>query len=234
MKNVLKSAFIQTIPVMLGYGFVGIAYGLLLQRAGYNFLWAILISVSVYAGTMQFVLVALLSGGVFSLAQIIITTLAVNCRHSFYGLSFIDEFEAMGKRKWYMIFSLTDETYSLLCLNKDKNTKNNKEINFMIAFLNQIYWIIGSVIGSLLGEWISFNTKGIDYAMTALFIVIFVEQWIESKSHLPAFIGFTCAIISLLIFGPQYFILPALCAAVMLLLVLKNRLNSDDEKGEVC
>lgn len=221
MARTIKFAFLQTIPVMLGYVFLGMAFGLLLQRAGYNALWAFCISTFVFAGSMQFVLIGFLSGGV-SLITAALMTLSVNSRHLFYGLSFIEKFKSMGKKGWYMIFSLSDETYSLLCgTNVPKELDENKAL-FFIALLNQGYWVLGSVAGSLLGALITINTTGIDFAMTALFVVIFVEQWYAAKSHLPAVIGFLCGVFCLLVFGVNQFILPSLILAVGLLLLLKK------------
>ncbi len=221
MARTVKFAFLQTIPVMLGYVFLGMAFGLLLQRAGYNALWAFCISTFVFAGSMQFVLIGFLTGGV-SLITAALMTLSVNSRHLFYGLSFIEKFKSMGKKGWYMIFSLSDETYSLLCgTNVPKELDENKAL-FFIALLNQCYWVLGSVAGSLLGALITINTIGIDFAMTALFVVIFVEQWYAVKSHLPAVIGFLCGVFCLLVFGVNQFILPSLILAVGLLLLLKK------------
>ncbi|MEG2259193.1 MAG: AzlC family ABC transporter permease, partial [Oscillospiraceae bacterium] len=162
MKKTLRFAFIQTLPVLLGYSFIGIAFGLLLQRAGFGVLWAFFISLTVYAGSMQFVLVGILSGGM-SLLSVIVMTLSINSRHIFYGLSFIERFKKMGGRRPYMIFSLTDETYSLLCSVKTPSELKEDDVFFAIALLNQLYWIIGSCAGSLLGELISFNSTGIEF-----------------------------------------------------------------------
>ena len=225
MKKTIKYAFIQTMPIMFGYIFMGIAFGLLLQRAGYNFIWAFACSLFIYAGSMQFVLVSFLSGGV-NLFYVIIMTLTINSRHIFYGLSFIEKFKAMGKRYPYMIFSLTDETYSILCGTKVPEGMNEKSLYFTMALLDQSYWITGCTLGGVLGSFITFNTKGIDFAMTALFVVIFVEQWLSYRTHLPAIIGLVCGIASLIIFGSGNFILPALIITVLILMVLKRVIES--------
>ncbi len=217
----LKFAFKQTIPVLLGYLFLGIAFGILLQQAGYNFLWALFISTIVFAGSMQFVLISFL-GTTIPLISVALITLSVNSRHMFYGLSFIEKFKEMGKLYPYMIFSLTDETYSLLCGTQIPETMNEKYVRFFMAAFNHSYWIIGSMMGTLLGQVLPFDTTGIDFAMTALFVVIFVEQWLSAKSHFPAIVGLLCGIICLLIFGADNFILPSLVVAVSLLLVGKR------------
>ncbi|MEG2633680.1 MAG: AzlC family ABC transporter permease [Oscillospiraceae bacterium] len=221
MKKTLRFAFIQTLPVLLGYSFIGIAFGLLLQRAGFGVLWAFFISLTVYAGSMQFVLVGILSGGM-SLLSVIVMTLSINSRHIFYGLSFIERFKKMGGRRPYMIFSLTDETYSLLCSVKTPAELKEDDVFFAIALLNQLYWIIGSCAGSLLGELISFNSTGIEFAMTALFVVIFVEQWMSSKTHFAAVTGAVCGIVSLVIFGADDFLLPALISSVGILIACRR------------
>lgn len=224
MNHLLKMALKQTIPVMSGYLVLGMAFGLLLQKNGYNFLWALLISLVVYAGSMQFVLIGLLSGGM-GLISVIITTLSVNSRHIFYGISFTQKFKSMGKKGLYMIFSLSDETYSLLCSTKVDDKKQESNLYFMISLLNQCYWIIGSVMGSLIGDKIKINTEGLEFSMTALFVVIFVEQWISAEKHFPAIAGGICGVGFLIILGPDRFMLPALIAAACLLVIGKGGSN---------
>jgi 4-azaleucine resistance transporter AzlC len=226
MKSALRFAWIQTIPVMFGYLFLGIAFGLLLQNAGYNFLWALLISTVVYAGSMQFVLVSILASGM-DIVSAALLTLSINSRHIFYGLTFLQRFRTMGKAYPYMIFSLTDETYSLLCSVKVPDNLDQDKVFFQISLLNQSYWVAGSVIGALGGQLIHFNMTGIDFAMTALFTVIFVEQWLAARglSRLPALIGLGSGAVSLLIFGPDRFILPGLVLAVGLLLAVRPAID---------
>lgn len=226
MQQLIKTAVKATIPVMVGYLVLGTAFGLLLEKAGYGFGWAFLCSLLVYAGSMQFVMIGFLQGGV-GLASIIITTLSVNSRHVFYGLSFLEKFKKAGRLRPYMIFSLTDETYSLLCGTKVPEGIKEEHLFFFIALFNQIYWIAGSVIGGILGNLIAFNTNGIEFSMTALFVVIFVEQWLNTKNHLPALIGLGCGVTSLVLFGPKNFLLPALLVAVALLLGLSGRMQKE-------
>ncbi|GKU24996.1 AzlC family ABC transporter permease [Clostridium folliculivorans] len=235
MKKAIKSAFPVTIPVMLGYVSVGIAFGLLLEKSGYNFLWAILMSILIYAGSMQFIAINLLTCGA-GLIEIALMTLFVNIRHVFYGLSFIESFKEMGKKKTYMIFSLTDETYSLLCASKAPEGVNNNQFMFFISLFNQIYWIIGSAIGSIAGSLITFNTRGIDFAMTALFVVIFIEQWSTYKNHTPVLIGACSTILSLILFGPSNLILPSMIFISITLMVFQKQIEGKNygvNKGEV-
>lgn len=223
-------AFRQSVPVMLGYIFLGIAFGLLLQDAGYSFWWALLSSVVIYAGSMQFVLVTLLTGGT-GLFYTAIMTLFINGRHIFYGLSFVEKFKKMGKLYPYMIFSLTDETYSVLCGTRTPEDLHEDKVFFWISFLDHCYWILGSVIGAVAGSYITFDSTGIDFSMTALFIVIVVEQWQNAKSHFPAILGAGCGIVWLLILGPDRFLLPALCSCVVVLLVTRRRYPIEAQEG---
>lgn len=224
----VRFAFRQTIPVLFGYLFLGTAYGILLQQAGYNFIWAFFTSLFIFAGSMQFVLVGFLSGGI-SFLSAALTTLSVNSRHIFYGISFIEKFREMGKARPYMIFSLSDETYSLLCGTKVPADCDEKKVMFCMAAMDQSYWIVGSVCGALLGEVIPFDTTGIDFAMTALFVVIFVEQWLSAKSHIPAFIGLLCGSVSLALLGSDRFLLPALIFTVALLMIWKYTLRGKED-----
>ena len=223
MKQTMKYVFYKTIPVLLGYLFLGFAFGLLLQEAGYSFWWAFLSSAIVYAGSIQFVLVDFLSGGT-SLPVIAVMTLLINSRHAFYGRSFVEKFRKM-KTYPYMVFSLTDETYSLLCSLKTPEGMDEKKVMFLISLFDQLYWIAGSVLGAVLGQMLPFDMTGIDFAMTALFVTIFVDQWREARSHLPAVIGLCSAVVCLLIFGGDNFILPSLIITVGLLMALKGKVE---------
>ena len=204
--NALKAAFPYTIPVLLGYIFLGIAFGILLSSQGYPYWLAILMSLCIYAGSMQFVAINLLTGGA-GLLSAAAMTLMVNARHLFYGLSMLEKFRTMKHKKPYMIFSLTDETYSLLCGLTPPSGVDSNWFYFFIALLNQAYGVIASAAGALAGSLITFNSTGIDFAMTALFIVIFVEQWESTKNHLPAVIGVTVTIFCRIIFGTDHFII---------------------------
>ena len=225
MRQTVRFAFYKTIPVLLGYLFLGLAFGLLLQEAGYSFWWALLSSGIVYAGSIQFVLVEFLSGGT-GLLTVAVMTLLINSRHAFYGLSFVEKFRKM-KTYPYMIFSLTDETYSLLCSLKVPEGIDEKKATFLIALFDQFYWVAGSVLGAALGQVLPFDMTGIDFAMTALFVTIFVDQWREAKSHLPAIVGLCSAAVCLLIFGGSNFILPSLIITVGILMALKGRLETN-------
>lgn len=216
----LLFSFKKTIPVFLGYIVLGMAFGILLNQAGYGVLWAIATSTFVYAGSMQFALIGFL-GTPISLLSVVLMTFSINSRHMFYGLSFIEAFKAMKEKGIYMIFSLTDETYPLLCIDDYPKGYDKPQCMFYVSLLDQLYWIIGTIIGSLIGNIIPFNTEDLDFAMTALFIVIFVEQLLNSDSKLPAIIGILCGIICLIVFKADNFLLPTLVSSVGLLLCCK-------------
>ena len=205
MKERLR-ALKLTVPVMCGYLFLGVAFGATLAQAGYGAVWALLISALVYAGSLQFVMVPFLVSGA-SLVTVFLTALMVNARHIFYGVSFIDRFRKMGKLRSYMIFSLTDETYSVFC---GLQGEESDGLMLRVAAYDHLYWVTGSVAGALLAQGLPFDLTGIDFAMTALFIVICVERVMNRADRLPAVIGAACSVICLLVLGPDRFLAPAL------------------------
>ena len=217
----LKAAFPPTIPVMLGYLFLGMAFGILLSAGGYSFWWAAIMSVFVYAGSMQFVAIGLMASP-FDLAGAAILTLMVNARHLFYGLALLDRFKAMPKQRPYLIFSLTDETFSLHCSAVPPEGVDPGWFHFFIALLDQSYWVAGSTAGALVGSLLTFNTAGIDFAMTALFLVIFVDQWKAVRDHLPALAGLLATALCLAVFGPEQFLIPAMAAIFLALAALRR------------
>jgi len=227
VKKAFRPAFTATIPVLCGYLFIGFAFGVMLRDAGYSPPWAFLSSLTIYAGSGQYLLVSLLASGA-SFMTTAVMTLLLNCRHIFYGLSFLETFQQMGRRKWYMIFSLTDETYSLLCMLNAPADVDPNDLRFLIAILDQSYWIIGSVLGAIIGGILPFDSTGIDFAMTALFTVIFVEQWLGAKNHIPALLGAGAAMISLALLGADNFILPAMLMICILLIAGKNQLYREE------
>ena len=226
MKKAFRPAFAVTIPVLCGYLFIGFAFGVMLRDTGFAPPWAFLSSLTIYAGSGQYLLVSLLAANA-SLVTVAVMTLLLNCRHIFYGLSFLETFHQMGHKKWYMIFSLTDETYSLLCSLKTPEGIDPNAMRFWIALLDHSYWIFGSVIGAVIGGVLPFDSTGIDFAMTSLFTVIFVEQWMSAKCHIPAFLGLGAAAVSLALLGPDNFILPAMIAICVMLVAMRGRLAKE-------
>ncbi len=227
-KKAFRKAFPYTIPVLTGYLFIGIAFGVMYAEKGYSFLWAILMSLLVYAGSGQYLAVNFFVPG-FSFLQVIFLTFMVNVRHIFYGISLLEKFNKMGKKRWYMIFGLTDETYSLLCTTNVPEDVEEDKFLFAISIMNQSYWVLGSAIGAIAGTVLPINSEGIDFAMTALFVVIFIEQWMERKNRIPELIGVAVAIVALVIFDANKFVLPAMLAIVALLFVGRKRLDKEDE-----
>lgn len=230
-KAAFKAAFPHTLPVMTGYLFIGIAFGVVFADKGYNFLWAGLMSLLVYAGSGQYLAVNFFDPSV-SLLQVVFLTFMVNVRHIFYGLSLLEKFNITGKKKPYMIFSLTDETYSLYFLTKAPLDVDEGKFLFALSVLDQSYWVIGSMLGGIAGTLIPFNSKGIDFAMTALFIVIFVEQWLEQKNRFPALVGVVASALSLVVFGKDSFILPAMII-IMIFLLSKQRVEQKKGEGDI-
>ena len=223
-RKIWKAALPYTLPVCTGYIFLGIAFGVLMVSGGFSPLWALLMSVCIYAGSMQFVAVDLLAGP-FAPLTAALMTLMVNARHIFYGLSMLERFKICGKLKPYMMFSLSDETYSLLCSAKPPEGMDKKWFMFFIALMDQLYWIAGTAIGALAGSLISFDSTGIDFAMTALFIVIFVGQWESTKDHIPAILGLAVTLLCLVIFGADWFIIAAMAGVCVTLALLGGRLE---------
>lgn len=234
-RKALAAAFPVTLPVLMGYLAIGIAFGLMLQEIGYNFIWAFFMSLTIYAGSGQYLGVTLLSAAA-GLGTVAVMTLLINFRHLVYGLSMLEKFRGMGWRKLYMIFSLTDETYALLSSAQAPVGVNPKSFYFAIAVLDQSYWILGSVIGAVAGAVIPFSTEGVDFAMTALFVVIAVEQWKTYRKHLPALLGCAVTVVFLIIlgsfFGQDQMLLISLGVIVLILLILRDRL--DEKEGEPC
>ena len=230
-----KYAFKQSVPIMAGYIVLGMGFGVLLESKGYGVLWAIAMSVFIYAGSMQYVAINLITGGA-SLIATALMTLMVNARHLFYGISMLDKYKNTGKYKPYLIFALTDETYSLVCSGKIPAGVDRNKYYFLVSLFDQVYWVLGSVIGSVVGSVLNFNTAGIDFSMTALFLVVFVEQWKSTKDHASAITGVAASVVCLLIFGAGNFVIPAMISiTVILLLMRKFRKDSEEaaEKGEV-
>lgn len=233
-RKTLAAAFPCTVPVLMGYLSIGIVFGWMMSAIGYNPLWSVAMSLAIYAGSGQYLAVDLLKSAT-PLADIAFLTLVINFRHLVYGLSMLEKFDGMGvRRKLYMIFSLTDETYALLAGVHPPEGIDEKGFYFSIAVLDHIYWIVGSLVGAVAGSLITINTEGIDFAMTALFIVIAVEQWRSSQQHLPVFLGAGGTLVCLLIMGPEggRFLIPSLVILVGGLLLARPMLDKTDPTSD--
>ena len=229
-KEMIKNAFIRTLPVMAGYMVLGIGFGMTLENNGYGIWWAFAMSGLIYAGSMQYVAIPLLTSGA-SLISTALTTLMVNARHLFYGISMIDKYKGAGNKKPYMIFALTDETYSLVCQEDCPEGMDYHTLCLFISIFNQMYWVTGSVLGSLLGAVIPFDTTGVDFSMTALFVTVFVEQWLSTKNHIPAVLGLLSSAICLIVFGQEHFLIPSMIAITVLMAVLRKIIEKEEEKN---
>lgn len=229
MKKVLKQAFIATVPIMAGYIVLGFGFGIILKSSGYGVLLAFLMSLFIYAGSMQYVAVNLLCGGA-SFITTALTALMVNARHVFYGISMLDKYRDAGKRKPYLIFALSDETYSLVCRDNEKIPSDRRiDYCFAVSLFNHAYWILGSVLGAVAGSLISFNTEGVDFALTALFLTVFIDQLREEKKYLASFTGVGVSVLCLIIFGADAFLIPSMLIIALLLCFCKDSRKESDE-----
>lgn len=226
-KATVKYSFKVTIPIMASFLAIGAAFGVLLESKGYGWWWAALMSIGIYAGSMQFVVINLITSGA-SLVTAAVMTLMVNLRHLFYGIAMLEKYKNIGRVRPYVIYALPDETFSLVCSPDLPDDVDEKKYCFLVSLFNQIYWVAGSIIGGIIGSAITFDTAGIDFAMTALFTVIFVEHWEKTKQHLPAVTGLGISVISLLIFGPGSFLIPAMAGITALLLIEKRWITKEE------
>lgn len=222
-----KAAFPDTLPVLTGYLFLGAGFGILLVESGYSVLWAIAMALLIYAGSGQYLLVGLLASGA-SLLSAAVATLLVNARHLFYGISLVDTYKTAGKRKFYMIFALTDETYSLVTQAKLPEGADRADYCFWVSLLDHCYWITGCALGGIIGTVVPIDFSGVSFVLTALFVTIFVEQWLCVKDHLPALVGVVCTAVSLLIFGSDVFLIPAMAAIAGILILRRGKERGTD------
>ncbi|MBR5135258.1 MAG: AzlC family ABC transporter permease [Clostridia bacterium] len=218
-KQIIRRAFLDTLPVMSGYLVLGFGFGILMKAAGFGILLTLVMSLFVYAGSMQYAAVGLLTGGA-SLMTVGLTTLMVNARHLFYGISMLDKYRRVGARKAYLIFGLTDETYSLVC----QKTPDDHfgAYSTWVTLFDHAYWVAGSVLGAVVGTLVRFNSDGIEFALTALFLTVFLEQWMTAKRHAPALIGVGASALCLAIFGAESFLIPSMLIIALLLSVYKE------------
>lgn len=228
IKKTFKRAFVDSIPVLTGYLFMGTAFGILLQGKGFNALWALLMSGTTFSGSMQFVEVSLLANAASYITAASMAVM-INIRYLFYGIAMLDKYKPLGKSKFYLAFLMTDETFALICNGAPMGT-DEKAYYHILSMLNHSYWIIGSVFGALVGSVITFDTTGIDFAMTALFVVIFTEQLTTVKDKSSAIIGVFSTALCLIVFGKDSFLLPSIILIAVLLLlpeIIRERRNKN-------
>lgn len=220
--KMLKQVFLDTLPVLTGYLFLGIGFGILLaEQTGKGVLWAALMALFIFAGSGQYLTVELLRNST-DLVGAAIAIFLVNARHIFYGISLVDAYKNAGLKKLYMIFGLTDETYSLVTQKKPPEGMARHTYCLLVTGLNHIYWVVGCVLGNLAGSFIPISFEGVEFVLTALFVTLFVEQWLSSKNHLPALIGVGCTVMCLAVIGNDYFLIPSLVLIATLLIVFRN------------
>ena len=215
-KQALKTVFLDTVPVMTGYLFLGISFGILLGQTGYGLPWALSMAVFMYAGSAQFLAVSLLANHAGLLSSAIAIFL-LNARHIFYGISLIDTYKGTGKKKPYLIFALTDETYSLVTQNQPPEGMRRHTYCLLVSVLDHLYWIAGCIIGVLAGNIIPISFEGIEFVLTALFVTLFVEQWLSNKNHFPSLVGVVSTVLCLMIFGKAIFLIPSMVLIAVLL-----------------
>jgi len=227
MTTALKAAFPWTIPVFTGFMFLGLAYGILMSSKGYGVLWTFLMSAVAFCGSMQFVAITLLTSG-FNPISAFLLSIMVNARHLFYGISMLSKYKGIGKIKFFLIYVLCDETFSIVSNVEPPKSIDRKYFYFWISLLDYLYWIAGSVMGAFLGEFIKFDIKGLDFVLTALFTVIFIDKWENKKNRASAAIGVICSVICLIIFKQNNFIIPAMIAMLIVLSLLRGRLEAEN------
>ena len=228
-RRALRAAFPHTLPVFTGYVVLGISYGVLITSKGFPFWMPTLTSLSIFAGSMEFVLVNILLGA-FDLLQAFMMTLMINARHLFYGISMLDKYKSIGLKKLYLIYGLSDETFSIVCAMDAPQGVDQNWFRFFVTLLDHSYWVLGCTLGGVYGSLLDFNAKGLEFAMTAMFAVIFVEHWQKEKNHISALLGLALPVVCLLIFGAESFMIPSMLAILAALTILRRPLEKTSEQ----
>ena len=228
IKRAFKAAFPYTIPIFAGFWFLGMTYGIYMNVSGFSFLYPMLMSITIFAGSMEFITVDLLLGS-FNPVQAFLMTLMINARHLFYGISMLDKFRGTGLKKLYLIFGMCDESFSINYTAKIPPDVDRGWFMFFVTLLNHFYWFSGSTLGGIFGSLIHFNTEGLDFVMTAMFTVIFLEQWLKDRQHISALLGLGISLLCLWIFGADNFIIPSMAAMLMMLTLLRKPVEKREE-----
>ena len=224
-----RCAFPYTIPIFAGFWFLGLTYGIYMNVSGFSFWYPMLMSLTIFAGSIEFITVNMLLGA-FNPIQALLMTLMINARHLFYGISMLDKYRNTGLKKIYLIFGMCDESFSINYTANIPKDVDSGWFMFFVTLLNHIYWFLCSTLGGIFGSFIHFNTKGLDFVMTAMFVVIFMEQWLKEKNHTSSLLGLFLSIICLIIFGADKFIIPAMISILIVLSLLKKVLDKGDDK----
>lgn len=221
IKKAFLCAFPKTIPIMTGFLFLGMSYGIYMKVSGFSFIYPLCMSVVIFGGSLEFVAVAMLLGS-FAPLQTFLMALMIQARHLFYGISMLEKYKGTGWKKPYLIFGLCDESFSVNCSTEVPEGVEKSWFYFFVTMLNQVYWVIGATAGGILGSFISFNMEGLDFVMTAMFVVIFLEQWLKEKKHYTALIGVLVSAACLLVFGAESFLIPTMVCILCLLTVFRK------------
>jgi 4-azaleucine resistance transporter AzlC len=225
----LKAALPHTLPICAGFSFLGLAYGIYMNSLGFSFVYPMVMSLTIFAGSMEFVAANLMVTAGFDPLNAFVLALMVNARHLFYGVSMIDKFRGVGKKKFYLIFGMCDESFSINCTAEPPEGVDRGWFMFFVTLLNHAYWFAGATVGGLLGSLVSFNTEGLEFVLVALFVVIFLDQWLKTKRRAPALIGLLASVACLVVFGSQQFILPAMALILIVLTALRKPLSRTEE-----
>lgn len=223
-RKALKAAFPHTIPIFTGFFFLGAAYGIYMSTSGFSFVYPMLMSLLIFGGSLEFVAVEMLLSP-FAPVSVFVMAVLIQARHLFYGISMLDKFKGTGLKKFYLIFGMCDETFSVNYTADIPEDVDKGWFMFFVTLLNQFYWCASATLGSLFGSLLPFDTSGISFVMTAMFVVIFLEQWLKEKTHISSWIGLIASTVCLLIFGADSFLLPSMAAILILLTVLKKKLK---------
>ena len=227
--NALKLAFPKTLPILAGFLFLGMSYGFYMRVSGFSFVYPLVMSLVIFGGSLEFVAVSMLMS-VFAPLQTFLVALAIQARHLFYGIAMLDKYRGTGKKKLYLIFGMCDESFSINCSAEIPEDVDKGWFYFFVTVLNQSYWVAGATLGALVGGFISFDTTGIEFVMTAMFAVIFLEHWLKNKKRLPAVIGAVSSVACLILFGKDSFLIPSMACIICFLLLFRPRLEGEDEK----
>lgn len=228
IKKAFAAAFPHTIPIFAGFWFLGLTYGIYMNVSGFSFWYPMLMSVTIFAGSMEFVTCNLLLGA-FNPLQAFVMTLMINARHLFYGISMLDKYRGTGWKKFYLIFGMCDETFSVNYTAEIPEDVDRGWFMTAVTFLNQCYWFLGATLGGIFGSFLHFNTEGLDFVMTAMFVVIFMEQWLKEKDHTSALLGLGISFFCLVAFGADNFIIPSMLGILGVLTLLRGKLEREEE-----
>ena len=221
-----RSAFPHTIPIMAGFCFLGMTYGIYMNVSGFSFVYPMLMSLTIFGGSLEFMAVSMLLSA-FAPLQTLMVTLMIQIRHIFYGIAMLEKYKGTGCKKWYLIFGMCDETFSINCSAKIPENVDKGWIMLFVTLFNQFYWVFGATLGGALGSLITFNTEGLDFVMTAMFVVIFLDQWLKEKKHYTALIGVIASAMCLLIFGAESFMIPTMICILFLLTALRKPIEKE-------